>query len=894
VTYRWGDSQTDAALVPETGLQESFVISEGGTIRTQVWHYPARYECLSCHTPSAGYALGFGTAQLNRSCEDSGCSENQIRALSAQGYFSGPVSDVADLRALAHATNTHYPLEYRVRSYWAANCSQCHNPGGVETVEWDARITTPLKEARVVDAFPVFNLGAIGTLNNGVAAVGTGSPENRIIKPNWPTNSVLLTRLSTPIAVRMPPLGSTILDHSSIHLVSNWIQTLPSFPWDHHDLAGAGFEGSASISGGVFTVAGSRRELDMEGGLDAIPILDLGHYLHRRLGANNRVTARVAAGTSDAGSSSGLAGLMVREDLSEFSPGAAVWLAPDGRAKFERRTDWAAVAVVSSLSDAAGFSWIRLSREADRIRGLASSDGTHWVLIGEDKLVLSAQATIGFSAVALPPARFFEALLEDVSVLHIAMTNPAPHALFVQPTTVPLKAHLEVLGGSVERVEFHSGTNNLGHSGHPPYLLEWTNAPVGAHSIVARAIDAAGTSIDSLPVPIVVSGPTPSALLLTSNATTKGVWKNVFGRDGAIIVGDSTNLPSYAEVDVGGARTVVWSPATVDGRALERVSGLLRVAAAWEADGEFSIDLNLVDGRLHRLGLYFLDWNANLSTLRSQTIEVTDDTRGIILDRRTLANFSGGVYLAWQLRGHVRIRVVSENSRTAVVSGLFLEPGDNHAPVVRLISPSPGAIYRLPVSVPLVAAATDSDGAIARVEFLMDNIAIGETLTDPHQIFWGNMLAGRHTFRARAIDNLAEPSVSEPVEVTIESAQPEAEFLRVDSTTSGRWKGRFGRDGYLIVNHATNLPVYATIAPTNMYDVTVVEPSQRPVALGHVGDDSGIEAGWFPGNQTYSEFSVAVQLLDDARHRVRTLTLRVESNELRWWALREKYWTPGR
>ncbi|HKX61918.1 MAG TPA: Ig-like domain-containing protein, partial [Verrucomicrobiae bacterium] len=656
VTYRWGDSQTDAGLVPEMGLQESFDISEGGTVRTQVWHYPARYECLSCHTPSAGYALGFGTAQLNRRCEDPGGSENQIRALSAQGYFSAPVADVAGLRALANATNTHYPLEYRVRSYWAANCSQCHNPGGVETVKWDARITTPLKEAGVLDVFPVFNLGAIGTLDNGVVVVGTGSTENRIIKPNRPTNSVLLTRLLTPIGVRMPPLGSTILDHASIQLLSNWIQTLPSFPWDHHDLAGSGFEGSASISGGVFTVAGSRRDLDMEGGLDVIPILDLGHYLHRRLGASGRVTARVAAARSEAESSSGLAGLMVREDLSEFSPGAAVWLAPDGRAKFERRTDWGAVAVASSLSDTAGFSWIRLSREADRIRGLASSDGSHWVLIGEDKLVLSAQARMGFSAVALPPATFFEAVLEDVSVLHIAITNPAPHTLFVQPTTVPLKAHLEALGSSVERVEFHSGTNQLGDAEHPPYLLEWTNAPVGAHSIVARAIDADGTSIDSLPVPIVVSGPTPSALLLTSNATTKGVWKNVFGRDGTIIVGDSTNLPSYAAVQVGGARTVVWSPATVDGRALERVRGLLRVAAAWEADREFAIDLNLVDGRLHRLGLYFLDWNANFSSLRSQTVEVMDATRGTVLDRQTLPNSSGGVYLVWQLRGHVRIR----------------------------------------------------------------------------------------------------------------------------------------------------------------------------------------------------------------------------------------------
>src|SRR5262245_22584914 len=43
VTYRWDDSQANAVLVPEEGLDESFVIHEGGTTRTQVWHYPSRF-----------------------------------------------------------------------------------------------------------------------------------------------------------------------------------------------------------------------------------------------------------------------------------------------------------------------------------------------------------------------------------------------------------------------------------------------------------------------------------------------------------------------------------------------------------------------------------------------------------------------------------------------------------------------------------------------------------------------------------------------------------------------------------------------------------------------------------------------------------------------------------
>ena len=79
VTYRWGGSTSNATLVPDGGMDENFVIRDGATTRTQVWHYPSRNECLTCHTPVAGHALGFNTAQLNRNY-DYGIVANQIYA----------------------------------------------------------------------------------------------------------------------------------------------------------------------------------------------------------------------------------------------------------------------------------------------------------------------------------------------------------------------------------------------------------------------------------------------------------------------------------------------------------------------------------------------------------------------------------------------------------------------------------------------------------------------------------------------------------------------------------------------------------------------------------------------------------------------------------------------
>jgi glucose/arabinose dehydrogenase len=215
LTYRWGNSLTNATLVPEEGMDENFTINDGGVMRTQVWHYPSRAECLTCHNGSAGFALGFNTAQLNRDVNYSGTVTNQISALSQAGYFDTSVTGISSLPALAHPTNAAISIEYRVRSYLSANCVQCHQPSGAAQALWDARITTPTLQAGLVN-------GAL--INNG------GNTNNRVIKPGSLANSMLLTRISTRGAGQMPPLASSVLDTQSIALVSNWITNRPDAP----------------------------------------------------------------------------------------------------------------------------------------------------------------------------------------------------------------------------------------------------------------------------------------------------------------------------------------------------------------------------------------------------------------------------------------------------------------------------------------------------------------------------------------------------------------------------------------------------------------------------------------------------------------------------------------
>ena len=209
VTYKWNTAQTEATLVAEAGETEAITINDAGTIRPQTWRYPSRAECLQCHTTVGGQALSFNTAQLNKTVTYGTTSANQLAALASAGYFTTQtVPAPATLRALAPSDDASSTLEYRVRSYLAANCVQCHQPGGAALGNWDARIQTPTASAGLL---------------NGALVDNRGDAANRVIAPSDLAHSVMLARISTRGSGQMPPLGSTELDLKNIALLTDWI-----------------------------------------------------------------------------------------------------------------------------------------------------------------------------------------------------------------------------------------------------------------------------------------------------------------------------------------------------------------------------------------------------------------------------------------------------------------------------------------------------------------------------------------------------------------------------------------------------------------------------------------------------------------------------------------------
>jgi hypothetical protein len=218
-SYRWNAAGTDADLVPMAGSAVELEVADRtdpSGRREQIWRFPARSECLVCHSRAAGFVLGFSPRQLDRDRDYAGVHDNQLRSLEHIGLFEGKLPKRGDAKANPHLVNPYdiqAPLEARVGSYLHVNCSTCHvlEGGGNSSMELD--LGRSAAEMRLIDQVPIHD--------------HFGIEHARLVAPGSPERSVLLTRISRRGTGQMPPLVSTEVDRAAVEMITTWIRGLP-------------------------------------------------------------------------------------------------------------------------------------------------------------------------------------------------------------------------------------------------------------------------------------------------------------------------------------------------------------------------------------------------------------------------------------------------------------------------------------------------------------------------------------------------------------------------------------------------------------------------------------------------------------------------------------------
>jgi|GEM_PF-323233 len=213
VTYKWNDAGTDAELLT-SGDSKTFTITRAnGSQYSQVWDYPSRTDCNTCHNANANFVLGVKTRQLNGNMTyPSGTTDNQLNTWQSLGMFSngftsGQISGFPKMVPLGDNTAN---LETKVRSYLDANCAHCHRPNGVEGA-FDARFSTPLSSQNLINTIGISHNTANGSV---------------IVKPKDPGNSELWVRDNSLGNNAMPPLAKSIIDDEYIDVLTDWINSL--------------------------------------------------------------------------------------------------------------------------------------------------------------------------------------------------------------------------------------------------------------------------------------------------------------------------------------------------------------------------------------------------------------------------------------------------------------------------------------------------------------------------------------------------------------------------------------------------------------------------------------------------------------------------------------------
>jgi hypothetical protein len=96
--------------------------------------------------------------------------------------------------------------------------------------------------------------------------------------------------------------------------------------------------------------------------------------------------------------------------------------------------------------------------------------------------------------------------------------------------------------------------------------------------------------------------------------------------------------------------------------------------------------------------------------------------------------------------------------------------GANLRPLVRIDGPADGAVMvptNTPATYPIMATASDLDGAIAKVEFYAGANKLGEVTNSPYTLIWSNLVAGAYQLTARATDTSNSTTISAPVAVSL-------------------------------------------------------------------------------------------------------------------------------
>jgi hypothetical protein len=363
----------------------------------------------------------------------------------------------------------------------------------------------------------------------------------------------------------------------------------------------------------------------------------------------------------------------------------------------------------------------------------------------------------------------------------VGIIAPTNDAAFLVPADITIEATASDLEGPIAKVEFFAGNNRLGELINAPYSFIWSNAPLGYHSLTARATDANGGTGVSSPVGIFVT--TDNGALLGSFATpptsidltSEGIadwahWgllteSSFDHKDGVVpqistyeLIGDANAYP-YAD----NPHSYSWTDGTPTLAVTNTITGVYTVGLNNGFEIRVAADTSVKTVKLYmgtfgargKLQAYLSDFSSP-PFVDSSVNNFGNGPSGVYTINFDASAPGQNLILRYTVSEmHDSFGNVTLQAATLVT--------DNNPPTARISGPTNGAEFIFPAAVIINASAADSDGTISKVEFFADGGRLGEVTAPPYTFTWPNAPLGSHTLTAKATDDDGATFTSRPV-----------------------------------------------------------------------------------------------------------------------------------
>jgi hypothetical protein len=370
----------------------------------------------------------------------------------------------------------------------------------------------------------------------------------------------------------------------------------------------------------------------------------------------------------------------------------------------------------------------------------------------------------------------------DSTAPAIAITSPASGANLRGTVTISADA-TDTVG--VVGVQFLMDGASLGAEDvSAPYAIDWvtTSAANGAHTLAARARDAAGNiatatsvnvTVDNLAPTVGISAPAAGAtvngtITVAADASdASGVVGVQFLLDGAPLGAEDLTAPysvswatapapngphtlaARARDAAGNVTTSAAVAITVNNDTTMPVVAMTAPVNGAIVNGTISVSADATDD-VAVVGVQFL--------LDGAPLGAEDTTPPYAVSWTTNSASNGAHTLGARARDAASNQTTSSSVTVTV---------DNQSPTVSVTSPASGAIVNGTITV--TANAADANGVVG-VQFLLDGVALGaEDTTAPYAVNWATTgsTGGTHTLAARARDIAGNITTSANVSVTV-------------------------------------------------------------------------------------------------------------------------------